>query len=178
MDKGLRATLLAAGGHPFWWTASTALPRDAVALISMTAALILNANLAVAGMALSGIAMGAAALGQLAPVAAAITQEGIDVLVILNALRALFSGKRSAPRGLAISSEALREDHHTLEKGSIACAKLQTPWTTRTESALSPSSRKPTASCRKASSNTNAKTRLRSIRGFRLSFPIPRGLPP
>jgi hypothetical protein len=50
-------------------------------------------------------------------VAAAITQEGIDVLVILNALRALFSGKRSAPRGLAISSEALREDHHTLEKG-------------------------------------------------------------
>ena len=71
----------------------------------------------VAGMALSGIAMGAAALGQLTPVAAAITQEGIDVLVILNALRALFSGKRSAPRGLAISSEALREDHHTLEKG-------------------------------------------------------------
>ena len=35
-----------------------------MALISMTAALILNANLAVAGMALSGIAMGAAALGQ------------------------------------------------------------------------------------------------------------------
>ena len=100
-----------------------------MALISMTAALILNANLAVAGMALSGIAMGAAALGQLTPVAAAVTQEGIDVLVILNALRALFSGKRSAPRGLAISSEALREDHHTLEKGSIACAKLQTPWT-------------------------------------------------
>jgi hypothetical protein len=30
-------------------------------------------------------------------VAAAITQEGIDVLVILNALRA-FLGKRSAPR--------------------------------------------------------------------------------
>jgi hypothetical protein len=71
----------------------------------------------VAGMALSGAAMGAAALGQLTPVAAAITQEGIDVLVILNALRALFSGKRSAPRGLAISSEALWEDHHTLEKG-------------------------------------------------------------
>ena len=39
------------------------------------------------------------------------------MLVILNALRALFSGKRSAPQGLAISSEALREDHHTLEKG-------------------------------------------------------------
>ena len=39
------------------------------------------------------------------------------MLVILNALRALFSGKRSAPRGLSKSSQALREDHLTLEKG-------------------------------------------------------------
>ena len=71
----------------------------------------------VAGMALSGVAMAAAAFGALTPVAAAITQEGIDVLVILNALRALLSGERALPRGLAISPEALREDHHTLEQG-------------------------------------------------------------
>ena len=71
----------------------------------------------VAGIALSGVAMAAAAFGLLTPVAAAITQEGIDVLVILNALRALLSGERAAPRGLAMSSEVLREDHHTLERG-------------------------------------------------------------
>ena len=46
----------------------------------------------IAGMALSALAMMAAALGGLTPVAAALTQEAIDVLVILNALRALFSG--------------------------------------------------------------------------------------
>jgi len=43
----------------------------------------------VAGMTLSGIAMAAAAGGWLTPVAAALTQEAIDVAVILNALRAL-----------------------------------------------------------------------------------------
>jgi heavy metal translocating P-type ATPase len=71
----------------------------------------------VAGMALSGVAMAAAAFGTLTPVAAAITQEGIDILVILNALRALLSGERALPSGLAISTDALREDHHTLEQG-------------------------------------------------------------
>ena len=43
----------------------------------------------VVGMALSFAAMGVAALGQITPVAGAILQEGIDVAVILNALRAL-----------------------------------------------------------------------------------------
>ena len=43
----------------------------------------------IAGMALSGIAMFAAAFGWLTPVAGALTQEAIDVAVILNALRAL-----------------------------------------------------------------------------------------
>jgi heavy metal translocating P-type ATPase len=42
-----------------------------------------------AGMALSGIAMIAAAFGWLTPVAGALTQEAIDVAVILNAMRAL-----------------------------------------------------------------------------------------
>jgi heavy metal translocating P-type ATPase len=42
-----------------------------------------------AGMALSLVAMGFAAAGLLPPVAGALLQEGIDVAVILNALRAL-----------------------------------------------------------------------------------------
>ena len=51
---------------------------------------------AVAGMGLAVIAMVAAAFGLLPPVAGAFLQEGIDVAVILNALRALGGG----PRGL------------------------------------------------------------------------------
>ena len=43
----------------------------------------------VAGMGLSFAAMAVAALGYLPPVAGALLQEGIDVAVILNALRAL-----------------------------------------------------------------------------------------
>jgi cation transport ATPase len=41
------------------------------------------------GMGLSFVAMGFAAAGYIAPVAGAVLQEGIDVAVILNALRAL-----------------------------------------------------------------------------------------
>lgn len=47
----------------------------------------------VIGMGLSLIAMGAAMGGWLAPVAGALLQEGIDVAVILNALRALGTGR-------------------------------------------------------------------------------------
>ena len=46
----------------------------------------------VVGLALSGIAMVVAAFGYLTPVAGAVLQEGIDVAVILNALRALGGG--------------------------------------------------------------------------------------
>jgi heavy metal translocating P-type ATPase len=57
------------------------------------------------GMGLSLAAMIAAALGYLPPVAGAVLQEGIDVLVILNALRALGGG--GAPRGLRAEGSAL-----------------------------------------------------------------------
>jgi heavy metal translocating P-type ATPase len=71
----------------------------------------------VAGMALSAAAMIAAALGFLTPVAAAVTQEAIDVLVILNALRALFSGeKRILRRHSALIPERLRENHEAVEQ--------------------------------------------------------------
>ena len=41
------------------------------------------------GLGLSGLAMVVAAFGHIPPVAGALLQEGIDVAVILNALRAL-----------------------------------------------------------------------------------------
>ena len=46
----------------------------------------------IAGIGLSIVAMGFAAAGLLAPVAGAVLQEGIDVAVIFNALRALRTG--------------------------------------------------------------------------------------
>jgi hypothetical protein len=58
---------------------------------------------ATVGMALSLAAMAAAAAGLLPPAAGALLQEGIDVAVILNALRAVGPGRT---RGAALSREA------------------------------------------------------------------------
>lgn len=52
---------------------------------------------AVAGMSLSLVAMGIAALGWLPPALGALLQEGIDLAVILNALRALRPDPRTEP---------------------------------------------------------------------------------
>lgn len=68
------------------------------------------------GMGLSGIAMLAAAFGWLTPVAGALTQEAIDVAVILNALRALKPGwKFGRERMQSAAAVALHEDHQGLE---------------------------------------------------------------
>jgi Hemerythrin HHE cation binding domain len=70
----------------------------------------------IAGMTLSGIAMGFAAAGWLAPVAGALTQEVIDVAVILNALRALGPGRRHRARALPSKmARELRSEHRVLE---------------------------------------------------------------
>ena len=70
----------------------------------------------IAGMGMSGLAMAAAALGWLTPVAGALTQEAIDVAVILNALRALSPGRRFGhPVMPAAAARALREGHERLE---------------------------------------------------------------
>ncbi|MEU7998930.1 heavy metal translocating P-type ATPase [Micromonospora sp. NPDC049060] len=68
------------------------------------------------GMGLAVLAMLAAALGWLPPVAGAFLQEGIDVLVILNALRALGGGlrRRDVPPG---TRELL--DRYAAEHGGI-----------------------------------------------------------
>jgi hypothetical protein len=70
----------------------------------------------VAGMAMSGLAMAAAAVGWLTPVAGALTQEAIDVAVILNALRALSPGRRTGRGAMpAATARALRAGHERLE---------------------------------------------------------------
>ncbi len=64
----------------------------------------------VVGMGLSLAAMVAAALGFLPPVAGAVLQEGIDVLVILNALRVLGErGGRASAAALEVSARLGRE---------------------------------------------------------------------
>jgi heavy metal translocating P-type ATPase len=70
----------------------------------------------IAGMALSLVAMLAAALGYLEPVYGALLQEGIDVAVILNALRAL-GGRDLDFRGSATTQKLARDleaEHHDL----------------------------------------------------------------
>ncbi len=70
----------------------------------------------VIGMGLSLVAMSAAAFGLLVPIVGALVQEGIDVISILNALRAL-GGKtptQQGPRLPAELSEQLRVEHERL----------------------------------------------------------------
>jgi hypothetical protein len=69
----------------------------------------------VVGMSLSILAMLAATVGWLAPVPAAIVQEVIDVVVILNALRALNPAYAGARRTIPASvGREMRHDHVTL----------------------------------------------------------------
>ncbi len=70
----------------------------------------------VIGMGLSLAAMTVASLGLLAPIIGALVQEGIDVIAIGNALRALLGERttRGAPRLPAELSERLRMDHEEL----------------------------------------------------------------
>jgi heavy metal translocating P-type ATPase len=87
---------------------------DAVSIARRTRAIAVQSI--VAGMAMSGVAMGAAGLGWLPPVAGALTQEAIDVAVILNALRALTPGRRfGRPAMPAAAARELRKDHERLE---------------------------------------------------------------
>jgi heavy metal translocating P-type ATPase len=70
----------------------------------------------IAGMGLSGVAMCIAAIGFLPPIAGALTQEAIDVAVILNALRALTSGRKSGRQKMpATAGTTLRADHERIE---------------------------------------------------------------
>jgi soluble P-type ATPase len=87
---------------------------DAVAIARRTRRIAIQSI--AAGMAMSGVAMIVAALGYLTPVEGALTQEAIDVAVILNALRALTPGWRFGRQRLqTAASRALRQGHSKLQ---------------------------------------------------------------
>lgn len=70
----------------------------------------------VVGLSLSGVAMAFAAVGWLPPVAGALTQEAIDVAVIINALRALTPGHRFGRPAMPLATATtLRQDHELME---------------------------------------------------------------
>src|SRR5271166_143882 len=87
---------------------------EAVAVATRTHRIALQSI--IAGMGMSALAMGFAAVGYLPPIAGALTQEVIDVAVIVNALRALSPGRTSSrqkmPEG---DAAALRLDHEHVE---------------------------------------------------------------
>jgi heavy metal translocating P-type ATPase len=88
---------------------------EAVAIARRTRRIALESI--VSGMALSGIAMGFAAFGWLPPIAGAITQEAIDIAVILNALRALRPAPRFSSRSLpAKMAQELHHEHELLRQ--------------------------------------------------------------
>ncbi|MCC7425321.1 MAG: heavy metal translocating P-type ATPase [Alphaproteobacteria bacterium] len=88
---------------------------DAVVIAKRTHAVAMQS--VVAGMAMSGVAMLLAGFGWLPPVAGALTQEAIDVAVILNALRALTPGYRAWRRAMpAARATGLRQDHERMER--------------------------------------------------------------
>jgi heavy metal translocating P-type ATPase len=67
------------------------------------------------GMGLSLVAMAGATLGLLSPVVGAVAQEAIDAAAILNALRALRSGRQAAQPRLPVDVVAtLRSEHRVL----------------------------------------------------------------
>jgi heavy metal translocating P-type ATPase len=87
---------------------------DAVTIAKRTHGIALQSI--IAGMGMSAVAMGIAAFGFLPPIAGALTQEIIDVAVILNALRALSPGHKSGREKMPeTAGTALRLDHERME---------------------------------------------------------------
>lgn len=77
------------------------------------------------GMTLSLVAMIAAAFGWIAPAPGALLQEGIDVAVILNALRALRTGHTSeltVPRETGLLLQRFDREHDEL-RGALALVR-------------------------------------------------------
>ena len=66
------------------------------------------------GLGLSGVAMGVASLGYIPPIMGALLQEGIDVAVILNALRAAFPGPVQENGGQDCHPQQVRADVDSL----------------------------------------------------------------
>lgn len=77
-----------------------------------------------AGMALSAGAMVVAAIGLLPPVAGAVLQEGIDALVILNALRVLAGDRPRTQASMRELARTLADDHARLRPSVARLASL------------------------------------------------------
>ncbi len=91
------------------------LDRVPTAIAIARRALTIATESIVIGLALSGVAMAAAALGWLSPIKGALTQEAIDVAVILNALRALTSPCQPFRRLMpAAAARDLHQAHDSL----------------------------------------------------------------
>jgi heavy metal translocating P-type ATPase len=87
---------------------------DAIAIAKRTRSIALQSI--ISGMALSALAVAFAAIGWLSPVAGALTQEAIDVAVILNALRALSPGHTNGRRTMPVAAAgSLHADHEQME---------------------------------------------------------------
>ena len=87
---------------------------DAVTIAKRAHAIALQSI--IAGMGFSALAMAIAALGFLPPIAGALTQEVIDLAVILNALRALSPGHAARSRKMPEKAgTALRLGHQRIE---------------------------------------------------------------
>ncbi len=87
---------------------------DAVTIAKRTQSIALQSI--IAGIGMSGLAMIFAAAGFLPPIAAALTQEAIDVAVIVNALRALTAKHKSGRRKIpAAAITKLRVDHERMD---------------------------------------------------------------
>jgi heavy metal translocating P-type ATPase len=87
---------------------------DAVTIAKRAHAIALQSI--IAGIGFSALAMAIAALGFLPPIAGALTQEVIDLAVILNALRALSPGRAARSRKMPEKAgTALRLGHQRIE---------------------------------------------------------------
>ena len=101
---------------------------DAVAIAKRTHRIAVQSI--AAGMAMSGVAMFFAAFGWLPPIAGALTQEAIDVAVILNALRALTPGHRfGRPLMPTETARFCATITSSSNASSIGCARLRMRWT-------------------------------------------------
>ena len=120
------------------------------------------------GMGLSIVAMGAAAAGLLLPVAGALLQEAIDVLVIMNALRALGGGLERPPvvPGWADLGRGSRAN----TTSSVPSSGPSGPWPTSSVTAVGRGAPPPGEPARRSSATTSCRTsRARTGTCFRCS---------
>ena len=107
---------------------------DALEIARRTRGIALQSVLAGMGMSVAAMVV---PFGFLAPVAGALLQEGIDVAVILNALRALGSGRSRRATLPKVTSERMRLEHRELQDLLDRIRTRPSGWTNRKRSVRS-----------------------------------------